>query len=112
MGRPVKIRKKKSFMFTTRHYSFMSIMGIVLGVFCLGVVITSVLHSYNNAGSVGAGFGLIGLMSLILNIIGIICGVTGLHERDVYITPAVVAIVINSIVVLWWLIMILISAIA
>ena len=32
MGKPAKIRKKKSFMFTTRHYSFMSILGIVLTV--------------------------------------------------------------------------------
>ncbi len=112
MGRPVRIRKKKSFMFTTRHYSFMSIMGIVIAIFCLGVIITSVFHSYNSAGEVGAGFGLIGLLTLILNAIGIISGVTSLKERDIYITPSIIAIVLNSLMVLAWIIMIIISAIA
>ena len=112
MGRPVKIRKKKSFMFTTRHYSFMSIVGIALGLLCLGVVITSVVHSYNNAGNIGVGFGTIGLMSVLLNIIGIFCGITSLNERDIYITPSIIAIVINSIMVLAWLVMIIISALA
>ncbi len=112
MGRPVKIRKKKSFMFTTRHYSFMSILGIVLAVLCLCVVITSVIHSYNNVGNIGAGFGTIGLMSLILNIIGILCGVVSLNERDIYITPSIVAIVLNSLMVVSWLVMIIISALA
>lgn len=112
MGKPVRIRKKKSFMFTTRHYSFMSIMGIVIGVFCLGVIITSVFHSYNSAGKIGADFGLIGLLTLILNAVGIISGATSLGERDIYITPAIVAIVLNSLMVLAWIIMIIISAIA
>lgn len=112
MGRPVKIRKKKSFMFTTRHYSFMSIVGIAIGVLCLCVVITSVIHSYNNAGSIAASFGLIGLMSVILNIIGILCGLTSLNERDIYITPSIIAIVLNSVMVAAWLVMIIISAIA
>ncbi len=112
MGRPVKIRKKKSFMFTTRHYSFMSIMGIVIGLLCVGVIVTSVIHSYKNAGSVGNNFGLIGLLSLILNAIGIICGAASLGERDIYITPSIVAIVLNSLMVLAWIIMIIISALA
>ena len=39
MGRPAKIRKKKSFMFTTKHYSFMSILGTAIGVLCLVVAV-------------------------------------------------------------------------
>ena len=112
MSRPGKISKKKSFMFTTRHYSFMSIMGIVIGLLCLGVIITSVLHSYNNAGQIGVDFGVIGLLTLILNAIGIICGVASLGERDIYITPSIVAIVLNALMVLAWIIMIIISALA
>ncbi len=112
MGRPAKIRKKKSFMFTTRHYSFMSIMGILLGVLCVGVVVTMVVHSYYNAGQVEEGFGAIGLFSVITNIIGILCGVVSLGERDIYISPAIVAIAINALTILGWIVMIVIAVVA
>ena len=112
MGKPVKIHKKKSFMFTTRHYSFLSIFGILLGVFCVCVDTTLVIYSYNNAGSVAVSFGSTGMFAMILNIIGCICGVISLQERDIYISPAIAAIVINGICILSWLILIILSALA
>ena len=112
MGKPVKIRKKKSFMFTTRHYSFMSIMGILLGIFCVCVVATSVAFSYGKSGNIDKGFGGIGLFSLILNIVGTVCGTISLGERDVYITPAIAAIALNGVQILGWAAMIIISVIA
>ena len=111
MGKPVKIRKKKSFMFTTRHYSFMSVMGIVLGVINVFFGAAMVIQSYRNEGRVGAGYGSAGLFSAFLCVIGIVCGIRSLGERDTYIAPAVVAIVINGAVILWWVIMIIISAV-
>ena len=105
MGKPVKIRKKKSFMFTTKHYSFMSVMGIVLGVINVFFGVAMVTES------VDAGYGSAGLFSVFLSIIGIICGIRSLGERDTYIAPAVVAISVNGAVILWWIVMIIISAI-
>ena len=112
MGKPVKIRKKKSFMFTTRHYSFMSIMGIVLALVCILAVASMVFISYRNAGKVDIGFGGVGLFSVFLNIIGIICAVISLGERDVYLSPGIVAIVINGAMILAWVAIIIISMIA
>ena len=109
MGKPVKIHKKKSFMFTTRHYSLMSIFGILIGVFCACVTVTLVVNSYNNAGDVEQGFGGIGLFCALLDIIGILCGTSSLGERDIYISAAIVAIVLNSIVLLAWIFMIIVS---
>lgn len=109
MGKPAKIRKKKSFMFTTRHYSFMSITGILLGVLCAGAISTSIVHSYYSAGNIGAGFGGVGMFSMLLNVVGIFCGIVSLHERDIYITPAIAAIVLNGIMILFWVIMIILS---
>lgn len=109
MGKPAKIRKKKSFMFTTRHYSFMSIMGILLGVLCISVIATSVVHSYRNAGNVDARFGGIGLFTALLNAIGLACGIISLKERDIYVSAAVAAIVINAATLLCWFVMIVIS---
>ena len=112
MGKPVRIHKKKSFMFTTRHYSFMSIFGIFLGVLCAFVGAMLVIYSYKNAGSVAVNYGSTGLFAMILNIIGCICGVISLQERDIYITPAIVAIVINGISILSWLFLIIMSVLA
>ena len=112
MGKPAKIRKKKSFMFTTRHYSFMSILGIMLAVFCACVVATMIVYSYNSAGTIDIGFGGIGMFALILNIIGVLCGVISLGERDIYISAAIVTIVLNGIEILGWLALMIISIIA
>ena len=46
---------------------------------------------------------------MILDIIGISCGLISLNERDIYITPAIVAIALNSLVILGWIIMIIIA---
>lgn len=112
MGRPKKIRKKKSFMFTTRHYSFMSIMGILIGVLCICVIATSVVHSYNNAGSIDVSFGGIGLFTALLAVIGVLCGLTSLNERDIYISAAIAAITVNGVILFGWLVMIIISMVA
>lgn len=111
MGKPVKIHKKKSFMFTTRHYSLMSIAGILIGLFCICVAVTLIINSYNNAGNVGRSFGGVGLFAALLNIIGILCGISSLSERDIYISASIVAICINSIMLLAWILMIIVSMI-
>ncbi len=112
MGKPVKIRKKKSFMFTTRHYSFMSIVGILIGVVCALSVGAMVVSSYRNAGKVDIGFGGVGLFSAFLNVIGIACGIVSLGERDIYIAPGIAAIVINGVMILAWIAIIILSMIA
>ena len=112
MGKPVKIRKKKSFMFTTRHYSFMSIIGILLGVICAFAVTTVIFVSYKQAGKVDRGFGGVGLFSVFLNVIGIVCGLISIRERDVYISPGIVAIALNGAMILGWIAILIIAGIA
>ena len=110
MGKPVKIRKKKSFMFTTRHYSFMSIIGILLGVICAFAVTTVIFVSYKQAGKVDRGFGGVGLFSVFLNVI--VCGLISIRERDVYISPGIVAIALNGAMILGWIAILIIAGIA
>ncbi len=112
MGKPVRIRKKKSFMFTTRHYSFMSIMGIMIAVLCALCVGAMIFVSYRNAGKVDIGFGGVGLFSVFLNVIGIVCAVISLGERDVYISPGIAAIVLNAAMILAWIAVIILSLVA
>ncbi len=112
MGKPRKIRKKKSFMFTTRHYSFMSIMGILIFVLTSVVTTAAVVNSYKLSGNVDIGYGGVGLFSALLNLIGIICAVVSLGERDIYISPAIVAISLNGVSIVCWIAMIIISIVA
>ena len=53
-----------------------------------------------------------GLFSAFLNVIGILCGISSLQERDTYIAPAVVAIAVNAVLVTAWAVMIIIAVIA
>ena len=112
MGKPVKIHKKKSFMFTTRHYSFMSLMGVAVGIVCVVSGIVMLVQSFREAGNIHRGYGGAGLFCAALCVIGIICGARSLNERDIYIVPAIVAIVVNAAVLLWWVVMIVLSSIA
>lgn len=98
MARSVKIHKKKSFMFTTKHHSFAGWMSLTLGIFTMGVIITSVIYSYHEAGTLERRFGMIGLCSLLLSVFGIISGSIGVKERDAYNTVPIIGICINSIV--------------
>ncbi len=86
----------------------MSIAGILIGVLCIGVMVTLIMQSYYYAGNVETGFGGVGLFSAILNIIGILCGTSSLSERDIYISAAIVAICINAVTLLAWILMIII----
>ena len=99
-------------MFTTKHYSFMSILGTAIGMLCLGVAIVMLIFSYRSEGTVDAGYGGVGLFSALLSVIGILCGLTSLNERDTYIAPAVVAIALNGVLVVGWTIMIIIALVA
>ena len=61
MPRPKKIRKKKSFMFTSRHYSFIGTLSIVLAVCSLIGLFTAILLSSYNGGRNSGRYGGVGL---------------------------------------------------
>lgn len=109
MGKPAKIRKKKSFMFTTKHNSFTGILGLVIAICTLLIVITIIMYSYGQAGNVPAKFGMLGLSLAVLNLIGVISGIIGVKERDVFITPPIISIVVNFIMLAGWTIIVVLA---
>lgn len=109
MGKPVRIRKKKSFMFTTKHHSFLAWLGVGLGILCWAVGITLVVGAFHRGGSVPVENGAAGLFCVILNVIGIISGASSIRERDVFITPSIAALVLNGTLLLAWIVVIIIS---
>lgn len=111
MARSPKIKKKKSFMFTTKHHPFTGILGVVLFALCASVQITSIIYSYSNRGKVEAAFGYYGFFTALLNVIGLISGITGLRERDAFKVSPWIAVVGNSFMLVFWAILLLLSGI-
>lgn len=109
MGRPAKIRKKKSFMFTTKHQSFTGIMGLVIAAITITATITIVINAFNLSGKAPVKYGIIGMISAVLNVIGIFSGIDGVNEKDAYITPPIVAIVVNGIMVVLWVVVLILA---
>ena len=111
MGKPQKIRKKNSILFTTKHHSFNGIMGTVLFVVCLGIMITSVIFSFHNRGEVDISFGYYGFFAAVLNLLGLIAGVISVRERDVHLYAPWIALAGNSIMLIAWILGVIISGI-
>ena len=84
MPKPKKIRKRKSFMFTSRHYSMTSIISFIMGACSLAGLIGSILLSFSEKGKPPVHLGGVGLFAVIGNITGVIAAMNSLNERDIF----------------------------
>lgn len=109
MARSPKIRKKKSFMFTTKHHSFVGIMGVVLFVLGISVLIISVLGSFSRHGQTNLSFGYYGFFAAILNLLGLFSGIVGIRERDAFIVAPWIAVTGNAFTLAVWLFLVVLS---
>ena len=102
MARPRKIRKRKSFMFTSRHYSMLSIVSFVMGLCSLAGMVSSVLLAFAERGKPPVHIGGVGLFGMIGNVVWIIAAMNSLNERDIFRWVAYGALGLNiSGAVLW-----------
>ncbi len=102
MPRPKKIRKKKSFMFTSRHYSFIGNLAMLLAVCSFVGFFGAVFTAYMNVEKGGKGIGSVGLFGVIMNITGVIASVISLRERDIYVWLPRTALFFNLFDILIW----------
>ena len=109
MPKPAKIKKAKSFMFTTKHHSFSGVMGCIACVISISVMAYGVYYAYLDAGKSSVGIGGAGLFALVLDFIGIIAGITGISERDIHKWVPIVSIVANSIMLVLWILLVIIG---
>lgn len=103
MPKPAKIKKKKSFMFTTKHHSFQGVLGAIIAILTIIALIFVTYESFINRGKTSEKLGAIGLFSCILNVIGIICGLTAINERDVYRWLPIADMIVNVAVLIVWI---------
>ncbi|MCR5734576.1 MAG: DUF6142 family protein [Lachnospiraceae bacterium] len=106
MPKPKKIKKKKSFMFTTRHYSFTGILSFALAVISILGLIFSVLIAYHNGGSVDDHYGAVGLFAVLMNITSVIAAFISLNERDTYVWVPKAALVADAVDMIAWILLV------
>lgn len=102
MPKPVKIKKKKSFMFTTKHHSFLGVLGAILCILSLFTLCWCVYMSFVNRGHIGNNFGAVGFFAALVDVIGIIGGFLALNERDIHRWLPIASIAGNSGVLAVW----------
>ncbi len=107
MARPKKIKKKKSFMFTSRHQSELAIMSLVLGIASLASMISSVIISYACRGETALRLGGVGLFAVISNLVGTVGGCMSLRERDIFLWLPRTALVVNGLTFALWMLLII-----
>ena len=107
MPRPKKIKKKKSFMFTTKHQSENGIISFVIGLISLLVMISCIGFSFAHGGDVPRNFGGVGLFAALGDLIGIIAASISLGERDIFIWVPRIALIANIVLLLAWSAMVL-----
>lgn len=106
MARPRKIRKRKSFMFTSRHYSMISIVAFVMGMCSLAGMIGAILMAFAERGKPPVHLGGVGLFGMIGNVIGLIAAMNSLNERDIFKWVSYGAMGLNIAGVTLWVILI------
>lgn len=107
MPKPKKIKKAKSFMFTTKHHSFSGVLGCACGVISVIVMSFNIFLAYTNKGASNVAMGSVSLFALILNVVGIVAGTTALAERDIHKWVPIASIIFNSIVLVVWVMLLI-----
>lgn len=103
MPKPVKIKKKKSFMFTTKHHSFLGVLGAVVAVITATAAVFVVYESFINRGKTTVNLGGVGMFATIANVLGIISGALALNERDIHRWLPIVDIIANIVILTAWI---------
>ena len=106
MSRPKKIRKKKSFMFTSRHYSMFSIVSASVGLCSLAGFVGAILMSFHEKGRPPVHLGGVGLFGMLGNIVGAAAAINSFNERDIYRWVAYAGMGINITGMLLWMLII------
>ena len=109
MPKPKKIRKRKSFMFTTRHYSLMATVAFIMGVCSIVGMIMSIMVAFTERGKPPVHLGGVGFFGAIGDIVGLISAFFSLSERDIFRWVSYGAIIINGLALLLWVALIILG---
>lgn len=107
MPRPKKIKKKKSFMFTTKHQSFNGLISLVVGIISIIALIACIAVSFSNRGELLQRFGGVGFFSVLGDIVGVIAALISFNERDIFVWVPRTGLIINMLMIVIWVLLLL-----
>ena len=107
MPKPKKIRKKKSFMFTTKHQSENGILSASIAILSTGVLIGSIVFAFLHRGNVPKEMGAVGMFAALADIIGIIAAALSFKERDIFIWVPRIALIVNAVLLILWVLLVM-----
>lgn len=107
MPKPKKIRKKKSFMFTTKHQSFNGLLSLIVGIISIVALIACILIAFGNRGELLQRFGGVGLFAVLSNIVGVAASLISFNERDIYVWIPRIGLIINLLMIIIWVLLLL-----
>ena len=106
MPKPKKIRKRKSFMFTSRHYSMIATVSLIMGICSIVGMTGSILVAFTEKGKPPAHLGGVGLFGAVGNVVGAISAMTSLNERDIFRWVSYSALGLNVLGLVLWVMLI------
>ncbi len=89
-------------MFTTKHHSENGIISVSVAMVSLTALILCIMISYVNAGEVTERMGAAAMFAALGNLIGMIAGIIGLRERDVFRWMPTTGLSMNGVLLLIW----------
>lgn len=107
MPKPKKIRKKKSFMFTTKHQSFNGLLSLFVGVVSIIALIACIAIAFGNRGELLQRFGGVGLFAVLSNVVGVVAALISFNERDIFVWVPRSGLVVNMLMIVIWILLLL-----
>ena len=98
-----KIKKKKSFMFSSRHQSDVGVMSLLLGLASFAGMIACVIVSFAGRGETALRLGAVGMFAAVADVVGIVAGFISLGERDIFLWLPRTALIINACALALWI---------
>lgn len=100
------MERKRNFIFTNKRHTRRGIMSTILGIISLSSLVLAIYQTYRAGGQAGLNMGVVGGVSLLFAIIGIVLGIMGKLEEERFLLFAYLGILLN-VIVLFFISMIL-----
>ncbi len=107
MAKSRKIKKKKSFMFTSRHQSEIGILSLILAIASLSGMVGAIMVSFLERGEAALRLGGVGLFAVLADVVGIVASCISLQERDIFVWIPRVGLILNLFVLVLWIFLII-----
>lgn len=90
-------KKKTSIKFVGRKQSIYGLISTIIGGASVVTLAALFYITTRSAGTTSTWIGLVGLLLLVLTLAGLITGVSGLKQKDIFYTLPVVGVALNGI---------------